>query len=372
LAEFTGERVIPGLADEDLLNEHLSRYHFALRYCGGKTVLDAGSGAGYGSALLATEAESVTGIDISAEAVAQAQTEYPVPNLQFQQASAVELPFRPESFDVTVAFEVIEHLLDWHAFIREAARILAPGGILLVSTPNRRYYAEARGGAGPNPYHVHEFDHAEFLRELRAIFPQIRLFTQNHSEAILFQPQESGWPAGAQVNAETLDPENSHYLLAICSREPLPASGPFVYVPSTANLLRERGLHIRKLESEILQKDRWLEAAQTAQSALLEEFQRQTGLLDQSNRWAMSLDAELGAARQRISELQQELQEKISWAHNIQRELDRCAGLLEKAEATVVERTEWAQRLDERLAAIQGTRWHRLGVRLKVDSGKLE
>ena len=58
MAEFTGERVIPGQVDADLLNEHLARYAFAVRLAGGKRVLDAGCGAGYGSAELAVAADA--------------------------------------------------------------------------------------------------------------------------------------------------------------------------------------------------------------------------------------------------------------------------------------------------------------------------
>ena len=50
MAEFTGERLIPGEVDIDLLNEHMARYHFAVRLARGKRVLDAGCGAGYGAA----------------------------------------------------------------------------------------------------------------------------------------------------------------------------------------------------------------------------------------------------------------------------------------------------------------------------------
>src|SRR5439155_24964635 len=81
LAEFTGERVIPGQVDADLLNEHLARYAFAARLCRGKQVLDAGCGAGYGSAELARTAAGVLGIDRSAEAVAFARAEYAAANL---------------------------------------------------------------------------------------------------------------------------------------------------------------------------------------------------------------------------------------------------------------------------------------------------
>jgi protein-L-isoaspartate O-methyltransferase len=73
LAEFTGERVIPGEVDIDLLNEHLARYTFAARLARGKRVLDAGCGAGYGSAELSLSAHSVVGVDSAAEAVAFAR-----------------------------------------------------------------------------------------------------------------------------------------------------------------------------------------------------------------------------------------------------------------------------------------------------------
>ena len=66
MAEFTGERLIPGQVDVDLLNEHMARYAFAARLARGKRVLDAGCGAGYGSAELAQAADSVVGADVAA------------------------------------------------------------------------------------------------------------------------------------------------------------------------------------------------------------------------------------------------------------------------------------------------------------------
>src|SRR5947207_16020697 len=83
LAEFTGERIIPGEVDVDLLNEHLARYAFAARLARGKRVLDAGCGAGYGSAELAHSAQNVIGIDVSADALTFARANYRLPNLTF-------------------------------------------------------------------------------------------------------------------------------------------------------------------------------------------------------------------------------------------------------------------------------------------------
>ncbi|MEI9974183.1 MAG: class I SAM-dependent methyltransferase [Ignavibacteriota bacterium] len=143
MAEFTGERVIPGEVDVDLLNEHLARYTFAARLARGKRVLDAGCGAGYGSAELARGAESVVGVDRAADAIEFARAHYAADNISFEEASCEALPHSDASFDLVVAFEVIEHLEDWRGFLREAQRVLAPNGQLVISTPNKLYYTES-------------------------------------------------------------------------------------------------------------------------------------------------------------------------------------------------------------------------------------
>ena len=110
LVEFTGERVIPGQVNDDLWSEHVARYAFASGFAEGKRVLDAGCGAGYGSAELAQTALQVTGFDIAPDAVEYARSTYPLPNLLFAAASCTATPFPPNSFELVVAFEVIEHL----------------------------------------------------------------------------------------------------------------------------------------------------------------------------------------------------------------------------------------------------------------------
>src|ERR1700722_785025 len=91
-AEFTGERVIPGRVEDNLFNEHLARYRFVahmVRELGvGGAFLDAGCGAGYGAAELATSGGPVLAIDVSEEAIAGARANYgKASNLRFEQAS---------------------------------------------------------------------------------------------------------------------------------------------------------------------------------------------------------------------------------------------------------------------------------------------
>ena len=110
--DFTGERVVPGQVDADLWQEHVSRYEFARRWIKpGAHVRDVGCGAGYGAAILAASgAERVLGLDISSEAVEWARAHYQASNLQFKQSDCTEMLDFNETFDLIVAFEVIEHL----------------------------------------------------------------------------------------------------------------------------------------------------------------------------------------------------------------------------------------------------------------------
>ncbi len=388
MVEFTGERVIPGQVEVDLWNEHLARYAFAARYAAARRVLDAGCGAGYGTAELARSAIRATGIDLSADAVRYGREHYSAPNLHFLQASCTALPLQNASIDLAVVFEVIEHLPDWPSLLAEVRRILAPGGLLIISTPNKAYYAESRRLTGPNPFHVHEFDFDEFSEELRRLFPHVRFFLQNHVEAISFQPLVSGPTGRTDFRSGPADsqPDNAHFYVALCSLEPLHDAPAFFYLPSTANVLRERELHIERLEAELAKKNGWLDELRAEKEKLVEMFRAQTAELERNNAWAEELDRTLRSAQERILQLQDELRETTagyeaaiarlqSWGDSLQGELDakgrelvQCVRLLDAAESTVQERTAWALQLDSevkelhgRLSMVRASRWFRLG-----------
>src|SRR6185503_14084510 len=116
---------------------------------------------------------SATGVDVAPEAIAYAAQHYP--GVAFRTAHAGKLPFDVASFDLITAFELIEHLEDWRAMLHEVRRVLDRAGMFIVSTPNKLYYAAARGEAGPNPYHRHEFEYAEFRSALSEFFPHVRI-----------------------------------------------------------------------------------------------------------------------------------------------------------------------------------------------------
>lgn len=377
--EFTGERVIPGQTDPDLLNEHLARYAFAERLAGSKRILDAGCGVPYGAAFLARSAAQVFALDNAHEPLCEGRREYAAGNVYYLQGDCANLPLADGSVDVVVAFEVIEHLENWRGLLAEARRVLAPGGQLVVSTPNRLYYGESRDT--PNEYHVHEFEFEEFRAELSQVFAHSSIFLQNHTDAIAFTPLET---RGVKIRLEPgqPQPEEAHFFVAVCSQQPLYGSPAFVYMPGTGNVLRDREHHIDLLESELRKKTEWLEKttreleeltrvhkadqreAQEAIDGLEQENERKTkwaedleAKLDERTKWSVQLEAENKEVVANYRRLEEEHQKA-------QGELKKCVELLDRAEQTVIERTEWAQRLGRDLEAIYASPAYRYGRRL--------
>ena len=103
--------------------------------------LDAGAGAGDTVAALAAAGLDVSGMDVSEEAVSLAASRHP--ELEFSAHSAEELPWpvEPESLDLVISFEVIEHLLRPRRLLEGAHAALRPGGKLALTTP---YHSRAK------------------------------------------------------------------------------------------------------------------------------------------------------------------------------------------------------------------------------------
>ena len=160
---LTGERTIPGLAEENYwFRRHEVVYQRLAARCAGRDVLEAGPGEGYGADLIAGIARQVIGVDYDESAVAHIRARYP--RVQMHLGNLAELPLADASVDVVVNFQVIEHLWDQGQFVAECLRVLRPGGVLLMSTPNRITFSP--GLDTPlNPFHTRELNAAE-LTEL--------------------------------------------------------------------------------------------------------------------------------------------------------------------------------------------------------------
>jgi 2-polyprenyl-3-methyl-5-hydroxy-6-metoxy-1,4-benzoquinol methylase len=159
--------------------EHIGRYRWAAQLVPGRRVLDAGCGTAYGATMLAEAgALAVEGVDIAEDVVRAVESRIPE-GVNLTVADVQELPFEDGAFDVVVCFEVLEHLDEAERAVKEFARVLAKGGFVVVSSPNRTVYP-----AG-NPHHKHEF-----LPE------ELRLLLDQHFESVDLYRQQA-WLASA-------------------------------------------------------------------------------------------------------------------------------------------------------------------------------
>ena len=271
--EFTGERVIPGAPEkwDDLYAEHVLRYAFARLLAPGRRVLDDGCGCGYGSFLLARAgAAEVVGIDRDPEAVAWARGKFRLSNLRFEVMDTTDLRIPDGRFDVVACFELIEHVDDYRAHLREVRRVLAPSGRYVVSTPNARLDSPLAPAERPaNPFHVQEWPVEDFRGVLGEFFPALRLYAQHRSEGFLIRPLEDGGPRVMDLpvalwrDSGPLVPEidparlteeaQVDYVVAVCaaSAEALTeAPGDGLFLVRATNVLREREGWVRWLQDE--------------------------------------------------------------------------------------------------------------------------
>jgi ubiquinone/menaquinone biosynthesis C-methylase UbiE len=172
--DFTGERMTSDISGQ-IAFEHYHRYCLARDLAVGRDVLDVAAGEGYGSALLADVARSAVGVELDAASVKHAREAYPRENLSFLEGDATRMPLPDACVDMVVSFETLEHLGDHDRFLSEVRRVLSPGGLFLVSTPDRDVYSAP--GHPKNPYHVLELTQPEFAQLVCSAFQRHRLIT---------------------------------------------------------------------------------------------------------------------------------------------------------------------------------------------------
>ena len=252
---FEGERLTSAISGQVSI-EHYHRYLLARDLCRGRDVLDVAAGEGYGTALIAQVASSAIGVEIDAEVVAAARVEFARPNLRYEQGDARSLPLGDASVDVVVSFETLEHLLEQQAFLSELRRVLRPGGLLLISTPDRDIYSPL--GTDPNPFHVLELSRPEFRALLGQHFAHVAFAAQRPliGSAIL---HADGVPLRTYENRSDTIIEASDglarapYLLALASDAALPPLPNSVFVHRSdldTDAALQRGAELRRLAAE--------------------------------------------------------------------------------------------------------------------------
>jgi SAM-dependent methyltransferase len=179
--ELTGERTLPDVPAENYwYRRHLAVYEWIAVRVAGSTVLDMACGEGYGSAVLAGSAASVLGVDGNPEAYEHARLRYTRPGLSFAWG-AVEKFGEPASFDAVVFLQTIEHVADPAAVLSHFVRLLRPGGVAYVSTPNVLTLAPRGAEKSDNPWHLREYRVEEFTDLCRTVFPRVEMLGLFHA-----------------------------------------------------------------------------------------------------------------------------------------------------------------------------------------------
>lgn len=145
VTEMAGEEI-----SAEQLQRMLDRYGWAVDYCKDKDVIEVACGSGQGLGYLARHAKSVIGGDISDDVLVPARAHYG-DTVQIDTIDAMKLPYADASADTILMFEALYYVPDAKKFFAEAARILRPGGHLLIVSANRDLY-----DFNPSPYsHVY-------------------------------------------------------------------------------------------------------------------------------------------------------------------------------------------------------------------------
>lgn len=154
-----------------------ARYEFVTRYIkGDEKVIDLGCGEGWGAAFLSTRVKKVVAIDMHSKVIERAQKVYCKKNLIFQVDDVQKLNINDETIDIVCAFEIIEHIQNDRLFLQEMKRILKPGGILFISTPNRLVSLIQHNKI--YKYHIREYLYSEFYMLINSLFEKFEIYGQ--------------------------------------------------------------------------------------------------------------------------------------------------------------------------------------------------
>lgn len=162
---------------------HIATYEYAKKFVKNKKVLDYGCGSGYGTHMLSQVAENVTGADISEEAVDFARKEFHSTNLRFMKIAELG----NEKFDIITSFQVIEHVPNDYEYTDKLKKLLNPGGILIVSTPDKTHRLFKYIQQPWNIFHLKEYTAESLEKMLLKHFKKVEMLKIGSDSDLVFE-----------------------------------------------------------------------------------------------------------------------------------------------------------------------------------------
>lgn len=368
---WTGERLVTS-CHRPLVYEHLHRYAVAFGLAKGKRVLDIACGEGYGANLLAGVASKVIGVDLDPGTIAHAKTKYGRNNLQFVEGSCTRIPCEDQSIDLVASFETIEHISEHDAFLSEIKRVLAPGGILVISSPHKAEYRKVSEAA--NPFHEAELDHDEFVQLITKRFKHCVAAKQRLVIGSWIAPDEPstqvstatfrGWLDGIDIESGVY---RGLYSIAVCSDRALPtfSLGMFENLPDSADTWHL--LDTYDTPGQISTRLSELTKASEEKAALVSQLQEETGKKSQQ---LVESRRELEEESKRVAHLQHEAEDKIRQVAQLEREGEDKSKQVAQLKSETEERSRQAAEL-QRLTDQQSRQLERLQNQVELANERM-
>jgi glycosyltransferase involved in cell wall biosynthesis len=196
-----GERVTH-LFPNDCYYAHLSIYNFARAHCINLTVLDAGSGAGYGTAYLANNgAKEVWGIDVDEQSISFSNHYFTKKNLKYEHMDLQDLSNLPSAyFDIVFTSNVLEHLPDVHAFLCSVVRVIKSEGALIVAVPPVTDEVLKQANVD-NDYHLNIWSPRQWYYTIGQYFSEVHCY-RHHFEKKGVKLNLDNLPKQSKVNEQ--------------------------------------------------------------------------------------------------------------------------------------------------------------------------
>jgi SAM-dependent methyltransferase len=176
---LTGERTLPDVPEENYwFRRHLAVYEWIADRVGGLRVADLACGEGYGAAVLARVAAEVVAVDANPEAHEHARLRYRLPSLRFEQG-LVEQFGGP--CDAITFLQTIEHVSEPERLLE---RLAAAAPLAYITTPNRLTLAPPGAQKSDNPWHLREYDQAEYRELLQPHFARVDILGLHHARKL--------------------------------------------------------------------------------------------------------------------------------------------------------------------------------------------
>ncbi len=173
-----------------ILGNHVKRYKFANRFVKNKRVLEVGCAYGFGKLILRNYLQYV-GIDIDQKAISWARNN--IDSGSFLITDDFVTKFSEQSFDIVLAFEVIEHVEDPKIFLNFLKKYCKPGGKIIISTPNG-YYSKHAKEKFRNKFHIDEYSLPElksFISDLGFSATYYKEHRVDHLDSIWLKQMEN-------------------------------------------------------------------------------------------------------------------------------------------------------------------------------------